>query len=257
VTQARSFKEEIDLELVYNFLLEQLVLEEIAEDHEDAIEIIENLDDELLEELVMEGYEFIETILEENSDEEDETPKIKYISPYKKLQEKKEIFETYSNVEKVTPYEYWKSFIGYGNEEEYSVNEDVEDDYEEFVSNGEMTSYEYWKKRISEAVGREEMIAANNARAKAAKQSRSATVTKSTATAAASSPSVVPSMAAAKPSPVKPGVTSAGPTTTSGVTKASSPSVVPSSIANTPSPVKTSKAQTGFSGLTQATSVKR
>jgi hypothetical protein len=228
VTQARSFKEEIDLELVYNFLLEQLVLEEIAEDHEDAIEIIENLDDELLEELVMEGYEFIETVLEETLDETYETPKIKYVSPYKKLQEKKEIFETYSNVEKVTPYEYWKSFIGYENEEEFSVNEDVEDDYEEFEPNGEMTSYEYWKKRIEEAVGRDAMIAANIARAKSAKQNKLNTPT-----------------------------TSAGPTTTSVATKASSPSVVPSSIANTPSPVRPAKAQTGFAGLKPTTPVKR
>jgi hypothetical protein len=147
VSQARSFKEEIDIEFVYNFLLEQLVIEEIAEDYDDAFSILENLDDEILEEYVLEGYEFIQTVLSENA-EECQTSKIKYISPYKKLQEKKEIFESYTNVEKVTPYEYWKSFIGVDDEDATEVSEELDESREEFTSNGEMTSYDYWKARL-------------------------------------------------------------------------------------------------------------
>lgn len=147
VTQARSFKEALDLDLIYDFLLEQLILENIAEDYEEASLIIDNLDDELLEEFIEESVEFIESVLDEEVElEEEVSPKINYISPYKKLQEKKEIKEKYitESVE-VTPYEFWKTFIGEESQEvEEVITEDVELP-EELLEDVEMTSYQKWK----------------------------------------------------------------------------------------------------------------
>lgn len=147
VTQARSFKEELDLDLIYDFLLEQLILENIAEDYEEASIIIDNLEDELLEEFIEESVEFIESVLDEEVEMEEEVaPRINYISPYKKLQEKKEIKEKYitESVE-VTPYEFWKTFIGdESKDDEEIVTEDVELP-EELLEDVEMTSYQKWK----------------------------------------------------------------------------------------------------------------
>ncbi len=150
VTQARSFKEDINLDLLYDFLLEQLILEDIAEDYDDASMIIDILDDELLEEFIDESYEFIYSILEEeNQMEEEVTPKIDYVSPYKKLQEKKEIKERYINESvDLTPYEFWKSFIGEDETVEETISESTEEIMEDLVEEVEMTSYQKWKKLL-------------------------------------------------------------------------------------------------------------
>jgi hypothetical protein len=147
-TQARSFREDIDLDLIYDFILEQLVLEEIAENLEEASELLETFNDELITELIQESYEMIETLMEEV----DETSgKINYISPYKKLQEKKEIKEKYMVEEnEVTPYEYWKSFIG--DEDAEDMNSAVIENFEETTELDEevpMNSYQKWKSLLS------------------------------------------------------------------------------------------------------------
>ena len=148
-TQARSFREDIDLDLIYDFILEQLVLEEIAENLEEASELLETFNDELIADLIQESYEMIETLMEEVDDET--SGKIKYISPYKKLQEKKEIKEKYMVEEnEVTPYEYWKSFIG--DEDAEDMNSAVIENFEETTELDEevpMTSYQKWKSLLS------------------------------------------------------------------------------------------------------------
>jgi hypothetical protein len=156
VTQARSFKEEIDLDLIYDFILEQLIAEGYAESHDEAASLVEEFSDELLEDLIQESYEMIEDILTEEEEEEEvemveeRELKIDYVSPYKKLQEKKEIKEKYMVEEtEMTPYEYWKSFIGEEDEEisEEVVSEEevVEETVEEETS---MNSYQKWKKLL-------------------------------------------------------------------------------------------------------------
>lgn len=150
-TQARSFKEEIDLDLIYDFILEQLIVEGYAESHDEAASLVEEFSDELLDDLIQESYELIESILTEEEELEmtEETElKIDYVSPYKKLQEKREIKEKYMVEEtEVTPYEYWKSFIGDGEEisEEVASEEVLEDAIEEEIS---MNSYQEWKKLL-------------------------------------------------------------------------------------------------------------
>lgn len=148
-TQARSFKEDINLDLIYDFILEQLILENIANDYDEASMIVENLNDELLEDLVIESYEFIQTVLEEEELMlEETTPKINYVSPYKKLQEKREIKKDYLQEEvELTPYEYWKSFIG-NDEVEEVVNEEVEEVLDIIEEEVELTSYQKWKKLL-------------------------------------------------------------------------------------------------------------
>lgn len=149
-TQARSFKEEIDLNLIYDFILEQLIAEGYAESHDDAATLVEEFSDELIADLIQESYELIESILTEEEEPEmtEETElKIDYVSPYKKLQEKREIKEKYMVEEtEMTPYEYWKSFIG--DEEEILeevVSEEVEEVVEEETS---LNSYQRWKKLL-------------------------------------------------------------------------------------------------------------
>lgn len=150
VTQARSFREDIDYDLLYDFLLEQLIIKEIAESYEDASIIIDNLDDELLEDLVYQGYEFIQSTLEEETIMQEEMrPRIDYVSPYKKIQEKREIKKDYLSEElELTPYEYWKSFIG-DEEAEEVVSEEI-DENDVIEEEVEMTSYEKWKRVLEE-----------------------------------------------------------------------------------------------------------
>jgi len=150
VTQARSFKDDIDFDLLYDFLLEQLILEDIAEDYDDASMIIDKLDDELLEEFINESYEFIYSVLEEEIQMEEEvTPKIDYVSPYKKLQEKREIKDRYINESvDLTPYEFWKSFIGEAENIEETITESTEELMEDLVEEVELTSYQKWKKLL-------------------------------------------------------------------------------------------------------------
>jgi hypothetical protein len=148
-TQARSFREDIDLDLIYDFILEQLVLEEIAENLEEASELLETFNDEIIADLIQESYEMIETLMEGVDDET--SGKINYISPYKKLQEKKEIKEKYMVEEnEVTPYEYWKSFIG--DEDAEDMNSAVIENFEETTELDEevpMNSYQKWKSLLS------------------------------------------------------------------------------------------------------------
>jgi hypothetical protein len=148
-TQARSFREDIDLDLIYDFILEQLVLEEISENLEEASELLETFNDELIADLIQESYEMIETLMEGVDDET--SGKINYISPYKKLQEKKEIKEKYMVEEnEVTPYEYWKSFIG--DEDAEDMNSAVIENFEETTELDEevpMNSYQKWKSLLS------------------------------------------------------------------------------------------------------------
>jgi hypothetical protein len=148
-TQARSFREDIDLDLIYDFILEQLVLEEISENLEEASELLETFNDELIADLIQESYEMIETLMEEVDGET--SFKIDYISPYKKLQEKREIKEKYMVEEnEVTPYEYWKSFIG--DEDVEDMNSAVIENFETNIELDEevpMNSYQKWKSLLS------------------------------------------------------------------------------------------------------------
>jgi hypothetical protein len=146
-TQARSFKEDIDLDLIYDFILEQLIVEGFASDYDEASVLVEDFSDELLTDLIQESYEMIESILTE----EDNGPKIDYVSPYKKLQEKREIKEKYMVEEtEVTPYEYWKSFIG--DEDTENMNDTVNENFEtdtELDEEVPMNSYQKWKSLLS------------------------------------------------------------------------------------------------------------
>lgn len=148
-TQARSFKEDIDLDLIYDFILEQLIVEGFASDYDEASVLVEDFSDELLTDLIQESYEMIETLMEEVDGET--SFKIDYISPYKKLQEKKEIKEKYMVEEtEVTPYEYWKSFIG--DEDTEDMNYAVIENFETNIELDEevpMNSYQKWKSLLS------------------------------------------------------------------------------------------------------------
>lgn len=148
-TQARSFKEDIDLDLIYDFILEQLIVEGFASDYDEASVLVEDFSDELLTDLIQESYEMIETLMEEVDGET--SFKIDYISPYKKLQEKREIKEKYMVEEnEVTPYEYWKSFIG--DEDAEDMNSAVIENFETNIELDEevpMNSYQKWKSLLS------------------------------------------------------------------------------------------------------------
>ncbi len=148
-TQSRSFKEELDLDFIYDFILEQLILEEIVDNYEEASIILDEIDDDLLDDLVLESYQFIQTVLEEDLQMTEEKEfKIDYQSPYKKIQEKREIKKDYlKEEEELTPYEYWKSFIG--DEKVELVNEEVIEEVEEIVEEVQLTSYEKWKKILA------------------------------------------------------------------------------------------------------------
>jgi hypothetical protein len=275
VTQSRSFREEIDLNFIYDCILEQLIAEGFASDYEDASILVEGFNDDLISDLIEEVVNALQEIEEVEEMTEETATRINYISPYKKLQEKKEILEKYLGEESdndLTPYDYWKTFIGESDIEFVSdVSEDVDPiEYDNNSHDTPMTSYEYWKIRIQEQsrpVGREAMVSANIARAKAAKEKRiesrasakdAADSVKKAASSSLSSnttkstPTSVSSTLSTTPSPIAPGTTSKGPVVTSATKAGSTPTSVSGEIASTPSPIQPfRKAKTGFGGIGQ------
>jgi len=153
-TQARSFKEEIDLDFIYDCILEQLIAEGFASDYEDASILVESFNDDLIADLMEEIINALQETEEVEEMAEETATKINYVSPYKKLQEKREILEKYLGEESdkdLTPYEYWKSFIGESDESEI-VSESVESEEEtitEEVDDENLNSYQKWKKLLS------------------------------------------------------------------------------------------------------------
>jgi hypothetical protein len=153
-TQARSFKEEIDLDFIYNCILEQLIAEGFASDYEDASILVESFNDDLIADLMEEIINALQETEEVEEMTEETATKINYVSPYKKLQEKREILEKYLGEESdkdLTPYEYWKSFIGESDESEI-VSEGVESEEESIIEEVDyenLNSYQKWKKLLS------------------------------------------------------------------------------------------------------------
>ena len=76
----------------------------------------------------------------EDDDEDDEAPK-KPLKPVKPIKE-----EVKEEVVEVSPYEFWKSFIG---EEEEVSDETIVEETEEVIERTP-TSYDYWKAVITE-----------------------------------------------------------------------------------------------------------
>lgn len=149
-TQARSFKENIDFDLIYDFILEQLIVEGYSNSYDESVSLINEFSDELLEDLILESYGIIESTLEQGLEiMEENQSKINYVSPYGKNKEESEIYENFSDVE-MTPYQYWKSFIGDDGEGEEIVNEEIEEDSENLEEEVEMTTYQKWKQYLGE-----------------------------------------------------------------------------------------------------------
>jgi hypothetical protein len=146
---ARSWGDDYkySLDYVYDFIIDNLVSENIVQDYDMAYDAIENLDESTLDKLVLESYNYIINLQEENSQMEN-YPKIDYKSPYKKLSQKRDILEKYIGEDKeTTPYEYWKEFIS-DEDDSSSISESVDltESTEEEVSEDEaLTSYQKWK----------------------------------------------------------------------------------------------------------------
>jgi hypothetical protein len=130
-------------ELIYDYILEQLILEGLAEDYDSAAELTEEFDDELLEDLMREAITAIAAPAPEPNRPEKKGPR-KFASPYgkgKKIAPKKEYKEDF------TPYEFWMNII---ETQQPEIVEEVGEEIEEIVEEGPITSYDYWKKYIEE-----------------------------------------------------------------------------------------------------------
>jgi hypothetical protein len=135
-----------DFELIYDYILEQLILEGLAEDYDSAAELTEEFDDELLEDLMREAITAIGAPAPEPKRPEKKSPrKLKpiYGGGNRKLAPKKEY-----KAEDFTPYEFWMNIIETQQPEE--TEEVVEEEVEEIVEEGPTTSYDYWKNYIEE-----------------------------------------------------------------------------------------------------------
>jgi hypothetical protein len=135
-----------DFELIYDYILEQLILEGLAEDYDSAAELTEEFDDELLEDLMREAITAIGAPAPEPKRPEKKGPrKLKpiYGGGNRKLAPKKEY-----KAEDFTPYEFWMNIIETQQTEE--TEEVVEEEFEEIVEEGPTTSYDYWKNYIEE-----------------------------------------------------------------------------------------------------------
>ena len=131
-----------DFELIYDYIIEQLILEGLAEDYNSAAELTESFDSELLEDLMREAITAIGAPAPEPKRPEKKGPR-KFASPYgkgKKIAPKKEYEESF------TPYEFWMNIIETQQPEE--TEEVVEEEIEEIVEEGPITSYDYWKNYI-------------------------------------------------------------------------------------------------------------
>ena len=133
-----------DFELSYDYMLEQLVLEGLAEDYDSAMELTESFDDELLGDLMREAITAIGAPAPEPKRPEKKGPrKLKPVyGGNKKLPPKKEYKEDF------TPYEFWMNIIE--TQQPEIVEEVEEEEIEEIVKEGPTTSYDYWKKYIEE-----------------------------------------------------------------------------------------------------------
>jgi hypothetical protein len=132
-----------DFELIYDYILEQLILEGLAEDYDSAAELTEEFDDELLEDLMREAITAIGAPAPEPKRPEKKGPR-KFASPYgkgKKIAPKKEYKEDF------TPYEFWMNII---ETQQPEIVEEDEEEIVEIVEEGPTTSYDYWKKYIEE-----------------------------------------------------------------------------------------------------------
>ena len=130
-----------DFELIYDYILEQLILEGLAEDYDSAVELTEEFDSELLEDLMREAITALAASAPEPKRPEKKGPQ--FASPYKnKKLPKKDYMENF------TPYEFWMNIIETQQPEE--TEEVVEEEFEEIVEEGPTTSYDYWKKYIEE-----------------------------------------------------------------------------------------------------------
>jgi len=135
-----------DFELIYDYILEQLILEGLAEDYDSAAELTEEFDDELLEDLMREAITAIGAPAPEPKRPEKKGPrKLKpiYGGGNRKLAPKKEY-----KAEDFTPSEFWMNIIETQQPEE--TEEVVEEEFEEIVEEGPTTSYDYWKNYIEE-----------------------------------------------------------------------------------------------------------
>ncbi len=133
-----------DFELSYDYMLEQLILEGLAEDYDSAMELTESFDDELLGDLMREAITAIASPAPEPNRPEKKGPR--KLSPVygknKKLPPKKEYKEDF------TPYEFWMNIIE--TQQPEIVEEVEEEEIGEIVEEGPTTSYDYWKKYIEE-----------------------------------------------------------------------------------------------------------
>jgi hypothetical protein len=135
-----------DFESIYDYILEQLILEGLAEDYDSAAELTEEFDDELLEDLMREAITALAASAPEPKRPEKKGPrKLKpiYGGGNRKLAPKKEY-----KAEDFTPYEFWMNIIETQQTEE--TEEVVEEEFEEIVEEGPTTSYDYWKNYIEE-----------------------------------------------------------------------------------------------------------
>jgi hypothetical protein len=136
VSRSRPFKEYINYEELYTYLLESLVEMGYASDYDDASDILEEFDDETFVDVLSEAITAVAAPGDEGERRIKKGPPKKlsgYKSPYPKGVKKK-----YQEQVELTPYDYWKSQLI--NEDEFP--EEIEDIQE---NDEPMTSYDFWK----------------------------------------------------------------------------------------------------------------
>lgn len=149
--RSRPFREDINYEELYDYLLESLIEMGYATDYDDASDIIQDFGDNELYEILNEAI----TAIASPSPEDKRPPKItKKLNPiaykpgkYSKTPKKYPTQEQYE----MTPYEYWKTIMMTEEEEEVDNFETLDEEDES------MTSYDFWKaylELMEEAKGR-------------------------------------------------------------------------------------------------------
>jgi len=128
-----------EFEVILDFILEQLVDQGYVENLDSALDLVDTFEEDYVDDLISQSIGLLSESVEDES-----ALKFGYVSRFTNRTEN----TIEEDDEQLTPYEYWKTFIG-----EDDIQEEVEEEViseEVIVENKKETTYEQWKKFIEQ-----------------------------------------------------------------------------------------------------------
>lgn len=128
-----------EFEVILDFILEQLIDQGYVEDLDSALDLVDTFEENFMDDLISQSIELLSESVEDES-----VLRFGYVSKFTN-RSADTIEET---EESLTPYEYWKTFIGEDDIQEEREEEIISE--EVIIENKKETSYDYWKKILEQ-----------------------------------------------------------------------------------------------------------